>query len=87
MFLIAGLGVGRLVSADLTDSDGCNDFFVACLVELLTLRRWLSFEEDCEGAGDGAGGGEESGDEDGMRICACGAGMNGLGGGGRFERK
>jgi hypothetical protein len=97
LFLRAILGVLDLVFVD----DGAGSFilatspgpgrrsaFIGALrLELLRLRRGVSIEGASNEVGDGIGGGDESGEDGGARICACGAGVKGLGGGGRLERK
>jgi hypothetical protein len=97
LFLRAMLGVFGLTSVE----DGVDNFILATSpgpggrsvfldawrLELLRLRRGVSVEGVRDEVGDGMGGGEESGEDDGERICACGAGVKGLGGGGRLERK
>lgn len=77
-------GVGNFI---LATSPGPGGRMGALRVELLRLRRGVSVEGARTDIGDSSGGGEESGEEDGERICACGAGTTGLGGGGRLWRK
>jgi len=78
-FLVDGVG-----SFILATSPGPGGSMGALRLELLRLRRGVSVKGAWIETGDGMGGGEDSGEEDGERICACGVGANGLGGGGRL---
>lgn len=80
-------GVGNFILATSPGPGGRSTFVGALRLERLRLRRGVSIEGARNEVGDGMGGGEESGEDDGERIFACGAGVNGLGGGGRLERK
>jgi hypothetical protein len=80
-------GVGNFILATSPGPGGRSEFFGGWRFEFLRLRRGVSVDIAREETGDGNGGGEESGEEDGERICACGIGAKGLGGGGRLERK
>ena len=74
-------GVGSFILATSPDPGGS---MVALRPEFLRLRRGVSVRGAWIEIGDSKGGGEDSGEEDGERICVCGAGAKGLGGGGRL---
>ena len=78
-FLVDGVG-----SFILATWPGPGGSMVALRPEFLRLRRGVSVRGAWIETGDGMGGGEDSGEEDGERICVCGAGAKGLGGGGRL---
>jgi hypothetical protein len=80
-------GVGNFILATSPGPGGRSTSLGALRLEVLRLRRGVSVVDAGVKIGDGSGGGEESGEEDGDRICACGIGAKGLGGGGMLERK
>jgi hypothetical protein len=85
LFLVDG--VGNFILATSPGPGGRSTSLGALRLEFLRLRRGVSVDIAREETGDGNGGGEESGEEDGERICVCGIGAKGLGGGGMLERK